>query len=427
MKKKAVFFIILISSLSLVSLVIIQLFWINNAFDLAEKQFDHRVNVSLNETIAEMERLLPEIECCPQKLSENENECKLFFVVDVKLLDSLLSKYIQYNRLDLRYEYRIVRTNSDSVVFNTDSGQEVDFSHPYKICLSCLYQQEIYHLEVYFPFKKRFIIFEMGIWLGASIFFLFVVIIGFSLIIYHTIKQKKISQVKDDFINNMTHEFQTPISTISLASEVLLKSSSNQGKELVEQYAKIIYDENFRLRTHVERVLQLALIENGELRIEYTIFDLHTLIQDTIRNLCLEHCDKEVKIEYSLEANPSLISGDVLHLTNVITNIVDNAVKYSGEEPALWISTRNHNYGFMITFVDNGPGIPQSKHKAIFEKFNRLLKGNIHNVKGFGLGLYYVKTMVEAHGGLIQVSNEPGKGSRFDIYLPEGRINNTQV
>lgn len=427
MKKRAVFFIILFSSISLVSLVIIQIFWLNNAFDLAEKQFDHRVNVALNETVAEMERLLPEMECCPQKLNEDESVCKLFFVVDIKLLDSLLVKYIQYNRLDLRYEYRIVRTSSDSVVFNTDSKQDLDYSHPYKICLSCLYQQEIYHLEVYFPFKKRFIIFEMGIWLGISIFFLFVVMIGFSLIIYHTLKQKKISQVKDDFINNMTHEFQTPISTISLASEVLLKSSANPGKEMIEQYAKIIFDENFRLRTHVERVLQLALIENGELRIEYTIFDLHTILQDTIRNLCLEHCEKEVKIEYLLDAKPSVISADVLHFTNIATNIIDNAVKYSGEEPALWISTKNYKEGLMISFIDNGPGIPPSKQKAIFQKFNRLSKGNIHNVKGFGIGLYYVKTMIEAHGGFIQVSNEPGKGSRFDIYLPDSRFNNPQV
>lgn len=427
MKKKAVFFIIFFSSLSLVSLVVIQIFWLNNALDLAEKQFDHRVNVALNETVAEMERLLPEMDCCPKQPIEDESECKLFFVVDIRLLDSLLGKYLQYNRLDSRYEFRIVKTSTDSVVFNTNSGQELDYSHPYKICLSCLYQQEIYHLEVYFPFKKRFIIFEMGIWLGISIFFLFVVIIGFSFIIFHTIRQKKISQVKDDFINNMTHEFQTPISTISLASEVLLKSSSKPGKEMIEQYAKIIYDENFRLRTHVERVLQLALIENGELRIDYTQVDLHMLIQDTIKNLCLEHCEKEVKIEYKLDANPSVISADVLHLTNIITNIIDNAVKYSGEEPALWISTKNHKDGLLITFIDNGPGIPPSKQKVIFEKFNRLSKGNIHNVKGFGIGLYYVKTMVEAHGGFIQVSNEPGKGSRFDIYLPVGRINNTQV
>lgn len=423
MKKKAIFFIILFSSISLAGLVIIQLLWINSAFDLSEKQFNHRVNLALTETVSELERLLSENEDCPGIKDNKIFECKLFMLVDIQLLDSLLTKYIAYNQLDARYDYKIVKTSTDSVVFQSFKGQKLDFNNPYRVCLSCLYQKEIYHLEVYFPFKKRYIIFEMGLWLGASLFFLFIVVIGFSLIIYHTLMQKKISKVKDDFINNMTHEFQTPISTISLASEVLLKSARNPQSEMIEKYAKIIFDENFRLRSHVERVLQLAMIENGEINIEKKPFDLHQLIMDTIKNLCLEHCEKEVIMEYNLIAKPPVINADIMHIANVISNLVDNAVKYSGEQPELWISTTNHLDGILMSFIDNGPGIIHSRQKLIFEKFYRLSKGNIHNVKGFGLGLFYVKTIIETHGGSIHVSNEPGKGSRFDVFIPYGNNN----
>jgi two-component system, OmpR family, phosphate regulon sensor histidine kinase PhoR len=420
MKKKSVFFIILFSSISLMILVVVQLLWMNNAFELAQDQFNHRVNLALTETVAEMERLLPEQDLCPQKQDDLPAECNLFLKVDIRLLDSLLSKYIVYNQLDTRYEYRVVKTSNDSVVFRNKEAEELDFSNPYKACLSCLYQQEIFHLELFFPFKKRFIVYEMGIWLGVSLFFLFVVIIGFSLMIYHTIRQKKISRVKDDFINNMTHEFQTPISTISLASEVLLKAAGNPDSGMISQYAKIIYDENFRLRTNVERVLQLSLIENGEIRIEKTPLDLHQLIPDTVRNLCLEHCDKEVKIQYDFRANPSIVYADVVHMTNIIGNLVDNAVKYSGEVPEIKILTQNSHNGVLINFIDNGPGIPSSRQKLVFDKFSRVSGGNVHNEKGFGIGLYYVKSMIEAHGGSITVSNESQAGSNFEIFIPAG-------
>lgn len=417
MKKRTLAVIVTFSALALFSLVIIQLFWILNAFDLAEKQFDHRVNLALTETISEMERILPEIESCPGNGSNNE-ECRLFQVMDVKLLDSLLSKYISYNQLSMRYEYRIVKTASDSVVFQTDAILPSVEVKPFKVCLSCLYQQEIFHLELLFPHKKRFLLIEMGLWLLASMFFLIVVIIGFTMIVYYTIRQKKIGQVKDDFINNMTHEFQTPISTISLASEVLIKSGENPNKGMVQQYAKIIYDENFRLRTHVDRVLQLALLENGDVNIEKNKLDLHQIVRDSIKNLCLEHCEKDVEIQYELNASPSIVMADVLHLTNIVTNIVDNAVKYSGEKLKLSVSTENMGKGILLAFTDNGFGIPHARKKLIFEKFSRLKKGDTHDVKGFGIGLYYVKTMVEAHGGKIDVNSEPGKGSRFEVFLP---------
>lgn len=420
MKKKSVFFIILFSSISLVILVMVQILWMNNAFDLAEDQFNHRVNLALTETIAEMERLLPEQDLCPYQQEGLTAECKLFLTVDIRLLDSLLSKYILYNQLDTRYEYRVVKTSNDSVVYRNKEGERLDLSNPYKACLSCLYQQEIFHLELFFPFKKRFIIYEMGIWLGVSLFFLLVVVMGFSLMIYHTFRQKKISRVKDDFINNMTHEFQTPISTISLASEVLLKSAGKPNSEMISQYAKIIYDENFRLRTNVERVLQLALIENDEIQIEKTPLDLHQLIPDTVKNLCLEHCEKEVKIDYDLRANPSVIHADVVHMTNIISNLVDNAVKYSGEAPEIKILTRNSDNGVLMNFIDNGQGIPPSRQKLVFDKFSRISSGNVHNEKGFGIGLYYAKTMIEAHGGTIIISNESPAGSNFEVFIPAG-------
>ncbi len=426
MKKKTLAIIVVFSAVALISLVIIQLFWILNALDLAEKQFDHRVNLALSETISEMGRTLPG-EDCYRKNQSREGECPLFYIVDLELLDSVLLKYVSYNQLNTPFDYRIVKTATDSVVYQSRKNLSSGDFKPYKACLSCLFQEEIFHIELQFPFKKRYLLLEMGIWLLASLLFLLVVIAGFSMIVYHTLRQKKIEQMKDDFLNNMTHEFQTPISTISLASEVLIKSAEKTSNEKLLQYAKIIYDENFRLRTHVDRVLQLASLESGELIIEKNQLDLHQVVKDSIRRLCLDHCEKEVEIQYELNASPPMIVADVLHLTNIVTNIVDNAVKYSGEKPEIRVATTNENNGILLSFTDNGTGIPPARKKLIFEKFSRLTKGNKHDVKGFGIGLFYVKTMVEAHGGWIDVDSTPGKGSCFEIFLPYHAGDNEKI
>ncbi|MGC9343857.1 MAG: sensor histidine kinase, partial [Bacteroidales bacterium] len=233
------------------------------------------------------------------------------------------------------------------------------------------------------------------------------------------IRQKKISRIRDDFINNITHEFKTPIATISLASEVLLKNDqSDDNKTRVSNYARVIYDENRRMREQVDRVLQMAVLDKNKYSLNRKSTNMDELIRNNVKNLCLEHCDREVIVHDKLDASKSEVLVDPIHMGNIINNLVSNAIKYSEGTPEITIYSRNEQKKYVFSLEDKGIGIKKEDQKQIFDKFYRVSTGNVHNVKGFGLGLYYVKTIVEAHQGEIKVNSEPGKGTRFDVYLP---------
>ena len=346
--------------------------------------------------------------------------------IDTILLDGLLNKYFDYFELNDVFLYAIVKSDNDSTVFSNKGIQSEKITvKPHKGCLTCIWKPEEYHLEVYFPNKTRTIIYKMAGWLIGSIVFLAVVVLVFAYIVLTIIKQKKLSEMKSDFINNMTHELKTPISSIALASEVLIKSNGNAPPEKLQRYLKIINTENLRLKLLAEKVLQISQLEKQEIKLNKTSEDIHILIVDTVENRCLEHCVKPVKVNYALKATNYTIEIDKMHLTNIIANIVDNAYKYSGENPVISLSTSNTNNALEISIEDNGIGISREAQKNIFDKFYRVHTGNLHDVKGFGLGLFYVKTMVEAHEGTITVKSENGKGSTFTIKLPLYANHNT--
>lgn len=419
MKKNRIIGIILVSSLALVGLIVTQLFWVNNALKLAEKQHNHRVNMALDEVLDEMvyhqDTMLQK-----EKPSKRYDPGRVIFfqVIDTVLLDRLLEKYIDYHMLEKPYEYAIVRTANDSVIFSSTPDIGKIGSRPHKACLSCLWKEEYFHLELYFPDQRRAVLTGMSVWLFFSSLFLLILILILSYIILTVIRQKKISEMKNDFINNMTHEFKTPIATISLASEVLLGTDENTADRRVRQYARVIHDENIRMRSQVEHLLQVAQLDKEELKLRKQELDIHELIRESVHHLCLEHCEKNTDVRYEFRSKDPSILADKLHMRNIINNLVDNAVKYAKEEPEIRIKTRDNNQGIYIEVEDNGIGIPADARKHIFEKFYRIPTGDVHDVRGFGLGLYYVKNMVEAHRGNISVNSEPGKGSTFKIYLP---------
>jgi len=258
----------------------------------------------------------------------------------------------------------------------------------------------------------------MSVWLISSSVFLLIVILSFYYTITTIIKQKKISEIRDDLINNITHEFKTPIATISLASEVLLNSGEKIGRERSVKYAQIIFDENARMRSQVDKVLQMASMDRGELKPDASPVIMNEFIRRVVDNLCLEHCEKQVDVQYQLDALSDKIMADPVQMANVITNLVNNSIKYSPEKPYILIRSINEKNTYVFSIEDKGIGIHKDNLKYIFEKFYRVPTGDIHNVKGFGLGLYYVKTIIEAHKGKVFVESEPGKGTRFDIQLP---------
>jgi two-component system phosphate regulon sensor histidine kinase PhoR len=245
-----------------------------------------------------------------------------------------------------------------------------------------------------------------------------VIIFSFYYTISTIFRQKKLSDVKNDFINNMTHEFKTPISTISLACEVLNDRSIAKTPERVDNYVKMIKDENSRLGLLVENILQTAILDKGEFRLKITPVDIHNVIEQAISNIQLAVSKKEGEILTHLDATQFTLQVDRVHMTNVIYNLIDNALKYSNEKPVITVSTKDTAAGIAISVQDNGIGISKENQKKIFEKLYRVPTGNVHNVKGFGLGLSYVKAIVEKHGGTVSVASELNKGSTFTIHLP---------
>jgi two-component system phosphate regulon sensor histidine kinase PhoR len=224
--------------------------------------------------------------------------------------------------------------------------------------------------------------------------------------------------MKTDFVNNMTHEFKTPISTISVSSEMLIKSAVSENPEKVRKYAKIIFEENVRLKNQVERILQIASIDKGDYNLRMNSIDLNEIIRSCVSNFEVVISEKKGKIYTDLKAELHIIIADKHHLTNVINNLLDNACKYSGEKPEILISTKNSEGKIEMVVKDNGMGISKENQKHIFANFFRLQAGDIHDIKGFGLGLYYVKTVVEAMGGSVFVNSELNKGSEFRILFP---------
>ncbi len=233
------------------------------------------------------------------------------------------------------------------------------------------------------------------------------------------LRQKRLSEIKTDFINNMTHELKTPIATIALSSEMLLRNDFSNDEEKLKRYAGIIHKENKRLETQVERVLNVAKLDKEHLVLSKELMDIHELLEEAQENINFNQSEQGVKVELNLNAESGAINADPVHITNVIYNLLDNAVKYCEIIPEIKVSTRTDKKGIVIEFTDNGIGMKREELKLIFDKFYRIPTGNLHNVKGFGLGLYYVRLIIQEHGGTIDVKSQVGKGTTFTIWLPK--------
>jgi two-component system phosphate regulon sensor histidine kinase PhoR len=276
-----------------------------------------------------------------------------------------------------------------------------------------------YLLFVTFPAKNDHILSGISNILLLSIFFIFIIIVAFSSSLYQLIQQKKISEIKTDFINNMTHEFKTPIATINLALDSIKNPKIINDNEKVLRYVQMIRDENKRMHTQVENVLRISRLEKNQLDISKEIIDIHDIIEDAISHVSLLIDDKNGNVETHFEAITAEVSGNEFHLTNVIVNILENAIKYSSEKkPKIDVYTESTNKFFIFKIKDNGIGMTKSVQKLVFDKFYREQKGNIHDVKGHGLGLAYVKEIVEKHHGTVFVESEKGEGSIFTVKLP---------
>lgn len=335
-------------------------------------------------------------------------------------LDSLLKLELQDKGIQLAYNYGVVSPALQQFVVLKEP--EVKDKLEASELRAGLFPNDLRgngaFLVLDFPGKSQYLLEKIWLTMVSSGILVLIIVLCFGYSIRTILQQKKISLMKNDFINNMTHEFKTPIATVSLATEALQDKDVSQSDDMRSRYIKMIQDENRRLGSQVERVLQIAAIEKQDFNLTIEELNIHELIQSLIENMKIQVESRGGRITSVLSAAICEVRGDETHVTNCIMNLLDNANKYSPDSPNIIVRTESNHHQLSITVQDHGMGMSKETQKHVFEKFYRLPTGNRHDVKGFGLGLSYVKSMVEAHGGTVDVEGTIGKGSKFTINLP---------
>jgi two-component system phosphate regulon sensor histidine kinase PhoR len=328
-------------------------------------------------------------------------------------VDSLISMNLAAVGIAVPFTFRIDGEETESALIGDTSGT------PYK---ADLFPNDIisekHELLLFLPDKATFVQGQMTVLLTLSLIFISVIAFSFVFSVRAIFRQQRLAGSIMDFINNMTHEFKTPISTIALAAEAIARPETFRNKKKLQQYTSVIADENVRMKRQVDTILQMAVLEEGEFELKTSAVNMHDVIRRAVQNLSLPVEEKHGTITAELRAEQPVVNGDIVHLTNIIHNVLDNANKYSPFAPSIVISTANVKEMCSITVRDNGIGIGKEYLHRVFDKYYRVPTGNTHDVKGFGLGLSYVKLIAEAHGGSVFISSETGKGTVVEIHLP---------
>lgn len=347
------------------------------------------------------------------------NDIPIYKRFDLNKLKGIILMEVSNKDLPQNFEYAL-KKNEEEILVNSDNYTPTDTLNNYKINIDPknFYGSKNATLSITFPGKSSHLFREITLLLAGSSLFTLIIILTFVITIRIILKQKKISEVKSDFINNMTHEFKTPIATISLAADSIANPKILEDKKEVLYYTNIIKEENKRMDSQVENVLQMSLLDKNELNLDMGVYNVHDLIVNAIKNISLQVEKANGKVETKLLAKFPYSKVDKIHFTNVLYNLMDNALKYSDNEPVISIETTNLNSNISILVADQGIGMTKETQRKIFEKFHRVETGNIHNIRGFGLGLSYVKAIITACDGSINVKSEIQKGSSFTITLP---------
>lgn len=421
-KNRDIRWILVIAAFAIAGLILMQVNFIRKSFNLNGEQFNDKVSLALI-TVAEQVNKnkrdsTSSIEAV-QQVTDDYFTVNVNDTVNHSYLENILQLEFSKYGIEAAYQYVIYDCFEDSIIwkgYSDQPGSESLFTLN-KSLPSDILPRDSHKVGVYFPGKRQYILSQMQVFIFSGVG-LFVIICFFIYILYVILKQKKLSEIKTDFINNMTHEFKTPISTISLSADTLLKPGIEEKPEKITRYAKIIKDEGLRLRNHVDKILEIAVLDAESPKFKNETVDMHAIITKETEIIRIKLEERKGTMACDLQASEFLIKGDVDHLGNIIFNLLGNAIKYTEGTPHIIIRTKNIGAKLVISVTDNGIGIPNKYKKYIFKKFYRVSTGNVHNVKGFGLGLYYVNKIVRSHHGKINVESEVGKGSTFSLSFP---------
>ena len=423
MGNKTIIRVVVLGAMAIIGIIAIQAYLLINTWDAEEKQFEEKVIIALQNVVKQFEKL----GSSPPAYDLINQESSNYYVVNINddirpsNLEFFLRRELEDIGLREDFEYGIYNCDSREMAY----GKYISYSpeleadlKDQKVDLPVTDDESLpYYFGVRFPNRSSQILSNMRLTIIFS-GILLITILFFLYSIFIILQQKRLSEMQKDFINNMTHEFKTPISTIKISSDVFLNSPAiNKDKRLVK-YANIIKEQNSRLNNQVEKVLQLAKIEKDNFKLKKEEIDLHNLLSGIIDSARLSVEKQGGTLKSELAANHTALNADKLHLTNIIHNLLDNAVKYCQKEPHIMVSTKNlHGNKISLTIEDQGIGITKENLSRLFDKFYRVPTGNIHNVKGFGLGLFYTKNICDSHGWKISVESEPGKGTTVKLLM----------
>ena len=348
-----------------------------------------------------------------------QSNFKLEDRIDGEKLDYIIRSEMNKSGIQLPYEYAVFGKIDSLKIYQSEHFNPKKENQIFRTSLFPFdpFESQPYYLNLYFPRQGNYLFKTIGVMSVSSIVFTLVVILAFSVTIFQMLRQKKITSIRTDFVNNVTHELKTPISTISLASQMLNDKSIPNASKNYDHLSAVIADESKRLSQQVEKILQMAIFDRGTLMIKLKELDIHELANLVVRNMQIQVKNKNGQITTNLNAVNSVAEVDEVHFTNVMFNLIDNAIKYSNGSPDITISTADTPDGLSVSIQDKGIGISKADQKRIFDQFYRVSTGNVHNVKGFGLGLAYVRNVVKAHNGTIDVESELGHGTCFTIFL----------
>ena len=407
--------------MAILGIIAIQSYLFINNWDLQEKVFEERAYSALYKVAKEFEKIgnqLPESDLIRQ-VASNYYVVNVNDVINANNLQYFLSRELDAVGLTDDFEYGIYDCGTGQMVYHNyiSYNGQTDTTALEKNALP-IYDEYTYYFGVRFPDRNGRIFSAMSLTLTFSAILL-VTILFFLFSISIILRQKRFSEMQKDFINNMTHEFKTPISTIKISSDVFLKNPVILENPRLLEYAKIIGSQNKRLNRQVEKVLQLAKVEQDNFQLNRESVHLHEVLLDVLNAASVKIRQEGGKLNWDLMAKDDLIEADRLHLSNVLHNLLDNAMKYCREIPKIHVATTTEQEGTIIRIQDEGIGIPKDALQRVFRKFYRVPTGNVHNVKGFGLGLFYVKNICNAHGWKVKLDSEEEKGTTIQIIIPK--------
>lgn len=437
--KRTLPIIVVLISLSLLGLILLQASWLKNLIEVRQSQLLSKIDAVTQKVASDLSKAAysgPTVRLPRRQQKVGAPDFALKLLRPASISDKFTPQEI-YNHLHngfnsdelkhMKFEFAVASSEGDYEMQSSGYAKEFYDTANNKRRIAYIVPETGTDLDGIAQAEQLVVIvpdFKQQVWsslrwiIAGAAFFMLVIIAAFYVTLKSLFNQKKLSEIKSDFINNMTHEFKTPLATISLAVDAIRNEKVMADTDKMKYFSGIIKEENKRMNKHVETILQAALMEKQELQLNLTALHINEVLEHVLESYHLQLEEKKAVVEANLTAAKDLIQADEIHFTNLLSNLIDNAIKYSKEKLLLKISTTNNNKYVFIKIEDNGIGMSKESVKRIFEKFYRAHTGNIHNVKGFGLGMSYVKTVIDAHKGKIKVDSTLGKGSSFIIELP---------